>query len=169
MDIDYILGKTTTSANFVHNYLYGGGDSAEDLYTMLKSDDIMTIEVKTDTRTCGLHPTGNVVFEAVSHRSPGTYNTRAHYVFYVCSKETGENTGMFDVNGVFIIDMWKLREWHRKNHSSHCKTFVYDEAIDFRFEVERLVSDGVAKQLPEYIWFGWNYTTKEIEQHTISK
>ena len=168
MDIDFILGKTSQAADFVRNFLNGDAQLSEDLDTILKSDDIMTIEVKTDTRTCGLHPTGNIVFEVVSHRSPGTYNTRAHYVFYICSKETDENTGVFDISNVYIIDMWKLREWHFKNHASCHRTFTYDENIDLRFRVDRLVSDGVAKPLPEYIWFGWNYSTTEIKRNEKS-
>lgn len=165
MDIDIILGKTPQTADFVRNFLNGGARLSEDLDTILKSDDIMTIEVKTDTRTCGLHPTGNVVFEVVSHRSPGTYNTRAHYVFYICSKETNDGSGEFDVSNVFIIDMWKLREWHHKNHASCNKTFAYDKAIDFRFPIEKLVNDGVAKQIPEYVWFGWYYDNEEITEN----
>lgn len=165
MDIDFVLGKTPQAADFVRNFLNGGASLQEDLDTILKSDEIMTIEVKTDTRTCGLHPTGNVVFEVINHRSPGTYATRAHYIFYICSKETGENSGVFDVSKVYIIDMFKLREWHRKNHASCNKTYAYDEAIDFRLPANRLVLDGVAKELPEYIWFGWQYSTKEITEN----
>ena len=164
MDIDFVLGKTQESADLIRNFLNSGTQLYENLDVILKSDDIMTIEVKTDTRTCGLHPTGNVVFEVVSHRSPGTYNTRAHYVFYICSKETSDNSGEFDISNVFIINMWKLREWHRKNHASYYKTYVYDESIDFRLPVDRLVSDGVAKQVPEYIWFGWKYSNKDINK-----
>jgi hypothetical protein len=171
MDIDFVLGKTPQAADFVRNFLNGGAQLSEDLDTILKSDEIMTIEVKTDTRTCGLHPTGNVVFEVVSKRSPGTYATRAHYVFYICSKETAETSGVFDVSNVYIINMWKLRGWHYKNHASCRKTFAYDYNIDFRLPINKLVSDGVAKELPEYIWFGWQYSTKEIiennEKNTI--
>ena len=162
MDIDIIMGKTPQTADFVRNFLNGGERLSEDFDTILKSDYIMTIEVKTDTRTCGLHPTGNVVFEVVSHRSPGTYNTIAHYVFYICSRETSESSGEFDISNVFIIDIWKLREWHHKNHTSCNKTFAYDKAIDFRFPIEKLVNDGVAKPVPEYVWFGWKYNNKEI-------
>lgn len=162
MDIDFVLGKTPDAADFIRAFLSGGCSQSECLDIMLKSDDIMTIEVKTDTRTFGLHPTGNVVFEVVSHRSPGTYNTRAHYVFYICSKETDENTGVFDISNVFIIDMWALREWHRKNHKLYSRTYAYDENIDFRLPVAQLVSDGVAKPLPEHIWEKWRYTTNEI-------
>ena len=165
MDIDFVLGKTPQAADLVRNFLNGGAQLSEDLDSILKSDDIMTIEVKTDTRTCGLHPTGNVVFEVVSHRSPGTYATRAHHVFYLCAKETGEGTGVFDISNVYIINMWKLREWHFKNHASCNRTFAYDENIDFRLPVNRLVSDGVANPLPEYVWFGWQYTTREIEEN----
>lgn len=164
IDIDFILGKTPQAADFVRNFLNGGAQLSEDLDTILKSDDIMTIEVKTDTRTCGLHPTGNVIFEVINHRSPGTYATRAHYVFYVCSRETGEKSGVFDISNVYIIDMLKLKEWHRKNHASCSKTYSYDENIHFRFQANRLVSDGVAKELPEYIWFEWQYSTKEITE-----
>ena len=166
MDIDFVLGKTPQTADFVRKLLKGNVNQSEDLDTILKSDDIMTIEVKIDTRTCGLHPTGNVVFEVVSHRSPGTYNTRAHYVFYICSKETSEGSGEFDISNVYIIDMWKLRVWHMNNHPSCNKTYVYDKAIDFRFPVDRLVSDGVAKPVPEYVWFGWKYNTNEIRKNT---
>lgn len=162
MDIDFVLGKTPQTADFVRKFLNDGASLQEDLDTILKSDEIMTIEVKTDTRTCGLHPTGNIIFEVINHRSPGTYATRAHYVFYVCSRETGEKSGVFDISNVYIIDMWKLKEWHRKNHASCSKTYSYDENIHFRFQANRLVSDGVAKELPEYIWFGWQYSTKEI-------
>lgn len=164
MDIDFILGKTLDATLYISEYLSDGCVS-DNMKTILKSEDITTIEVKTDTRTCGLHPTGNVVFEVVSHRSPGTYNTRAHYVFYICSKETAEGSGEFNVSNVFIIDMWKLREWHRKNHASYSKTYAYDENIDFRLPVNELLSNGVAKQLPQSVWNEWKYTTKEISEN----
>lgn len=166
LDIDFVLAKTDEACDTVRRFISEGQVSGGILDEILKSEDVMTIEVKTDTRTCGLHPTGNVLFEVVSHRSPGTYNTRARYVFYICSRETGEFSGVFDISAVYIIDMWKLREWHLRNHDEYNKSHAYDENIDYRFPISRLVSDKVASSLPEAVWEGWHYNTKDFKNGT---